>query len=136
MLRPCIALLVLASTAPASALQPTPWQAEEEADQASERRLIVTPERLDLMVGDEAVLELRLEDAEGNEIDEPLVVYSRARRSVMVDSDGNVEALEAGDHVLVVRSRRHRGERIEVEVPVHVRPLPLDLDARPLDPAQ
>ena len=119
--RLCLALLLIA----VPPFRAAPAQEVEASEVDGERRLVVEPLSLDLEVGETARLEVRLEDGEGNPLDERLTLYSRARRSVSVDSDGQVEALAAGDHVLVVRSRRHRGERLTVEVPVHVRPLPI-----------
>ena len=100
--------------------------AAQDGEPASEpvRKLIVEPARLDLQVGEQAQLEVRVEE-DGAAVEEDVMFYSRSRRSVTVTQEGQVEALAAGEHVLIVRTRRKRGERLMAQVPVTVRSLPL-----------
>jgi len=110
--------------------------AQSEEDPSETRVLIVEPPRLELEAGETAQLTARVEDADGNLLSEEVMFYSRARRSVTVDKDGAVEALQPGEFTLVARTRRadapkQAGEdqegrretvqRLSLEIPVIVR---------------
>ena len=131
-----LALLLGALSAPAPAGPPSSPQEPGQAT-ASGRTLVVEPASLELDIGESASLSAVVLDAEGRKLDERLIFFSRARRSVSVNSDGEVEAKAAGEFELVVRTRRKRveaseqesraslGERLSVTIPVKVRNPPL-----------
>jgi hypothetical protein len=128
-------------------------QSSEEQDPVPTRRLLVDPPALELDAGETAQLSARVLDAAGAELEEELIFYSRARKSLSVDAQGKVEALDAGEFTIVVRTRRaprpspdaavgasdeaedtgepvepeaEPVERLSVKVPVRVRRLPLE----------
>jgi len=91
----------------------------------------VTPGRLTLGVGETATLTPTVRNAAGETLDPARVVYfSRARRSVTVSADGEVEAFSPGEFTLVALvpenpddERARPDARAETEVLVSV-PLP------------
>lgn len=138
--RHCRSLLAaLAAIAPAAPAA----HAQDEAAPAA-LRLVVEPTALELEVGGTAKITARVEDADGQTVDEEIFFFSRGRRAVSVDAEGNVEALEPGSATIVVRTRRLRdedaeeggegeqpsrallGERLSVSVPVTVKQPPLE----------
>ena len=127
-LRSALALIVgsLLCVATAQGWAQTPEPAEQAA-----LTIEVSPTRLTLGVGDTASLVATVRDADGAVVDDATVVYfSRARRSVGVTREGEVEAYRPGDFTLValvpkdpVDDSRRPDARVRVEVPVTV-PLP------------
>ena len=109
------AIALVASTSAAFA------QEEPEPD----RKLRVSPVALALELGDKVKLEAWVEDADGKKTDEEVFFFSRSRRSVTVDEDGNVEAVKPGTFTIVVRTQRKQGNRLTVEVPVEIARPPL-----------
>ena len=103
----------------------------EPEEQAAELTIEVSPTRLTLGVGDKASLVATVRDADGTVVDDATVVYfSRARRSVGVTREGEVEAYRPGDFTVIVLvpkdladDSRRPDARVRVEVPVTV-PLP------------
>ena len=103
----------------------------EPEGQAAGLTIEVNPTRLTLGVGDTASLVATVRDADGAVVDDATVVYfSRARRSVGVTREGEVEAYRPGDFTLIALvpkdpadDSRRPDARIRVEVPVTV-PLP------------
>ena len=91
----------------------------------------VSPTRLTLGVGDKASLVATVRDADGAVVDDATVIYfSRARRSVGVTREGEVEAYRSGDFTLIALvpkdpadASRRPDARVRVEVAVTV-PLP------------
>ena len=116
-------------------------QKAESDPPTEDRELVVEPARLELDAGDTAQLSVRVVAADGTRLEERVLFYSRARRSVTVDQEGRVEALQPGEYTIIVRTRRaprestNEGEeeqeerpklkRLSLEVPVTVRRLPL-----------
>jgi len=94
----------------------------------------VSPDRLTLGVGEKATLVATVRDAAGEIVDDAEVVYfSRARRSVGVTADGEVEAHRPGEFTLVVLvpkdpgdERRRPEARAETEVAVSVSQPPVE----------
>ncbi len=93
----------------------------------------VTPEELELEVGDKAELVAVVKDEEGNVIEDAVVVwFSLARRSVGVSEAGEVEAYAPGDFELMARvpsspdvdPRRDR-DALTARVSVHIPAPPL-----------
>ena len=88
----------------------------------------VTPGRLTLGVGETATLTPTVRNAAGETLDPARVVYfSRARRSVTVSADGEVEAFRPGEFTLVALvpenpadERARPDARVETEVLVSV----------------
>lgn len=118
--RSLAAALLAALALPAQAFQ------EGAGESASAgNRLVVEPAALELSVGDTAVLEARVVDAGGDAVDEQVFFFSRARRSVSVDGDGNVEALRPGTFTVVARTRGLREDRLSFDVTVTVAPPPI-----------
>ncbi len=91
----------------------------------------VSPTRLTLGVGETASLVATVRDPDGAVVDDATVVYfSRARRSVGVTREGEVEAYRPGDFTVIALvpkdpadDSRRPDARVRVEVPVTV-PLP------------
>ena len=91
----------------------------------------ISPTRLTLGVGEKATLVATVRDTDGVVVDDATVVYfSRARRSVTVTREGEVEAYRSGDFTLIALvprdpedDSRRPASRVRVEVPVSV-PLP------------
>ena len=100
----------------------------EPEGQAAGLTIEVSPTRLTLGVGDTASLVATVRDADGAVVDDATVVYfSRARRSVGVTREGEVEAYRPGDFTLIALvpkdpadDSRRPDARIRVEVPVTV----------------
>ena len=103
----------------------------QEPPKTAEMILEVSPQRLTLAVGESAILEATVREGDGTLVEGATVVYfSRARRSVGVTRDGNVEAYRPGNFTLVALvpanaddDSRRPDARVRVEVPVTV-PLP------------
>ena len=69
---------------------------------AEDWTLEVEPETLTLAVGEKQTLKGVVRDATGQEVENATIVYfSRARRSVGVPRDGEVEAYRSGNFMLV-----------------------------------
>ena len=76
---------------------------QEPVEPAAGVSIEVSPDRLTLGVGEKATLVATVRDAAGEIVDDAEVVYfSRARRSVGVTADGEVEAPRPGEFTLVV----------------------------------
>ena len=74
------------------------WAAPVLAQEAAKpTTLEVLPEQLELEVGDKAQLATRVLDADGKVLDVEVIFFSRGRRSVTVDKEGNIEALAPGE---------------------------------------
>ena len=98
------------------------------AGQDSDRkrlRLEVKPKSLDLKVGDQAKLEARLLNAAGTPQKADILFFSRSRRSVRVNSKGEVSALRPGKFTVVVRASWKKGGTISANIPVTVAYPPL-----------
>ena len=99
--------------------------------QAEEWTIEMSPDRLILEVGEKATLVATVRDADGAVVDDATVVYfSRARRSVGVTREGEVEAYRSGDFTLIALvpkdpddDSRRPDARVRAEVTVTV-PLP------------
>ena len=93
----------------------------------------VEPSRLTIEVGKKATLVATVRDAEGDVVDDATVIfYSRARRSVGVTREGEVEARRAGEFTLIAlvpkdaedTSRRpDAAARVEIAVTVPLPPI-------------
>ena len=109
------------------ATQPAFPQQRDSRDQIVSVR--VTPESLTLEVGEKASLTATAVDAEGDGVESELVFLSRARRSVSVSSDGEVEAYRPGEYTIIVLvpgpdpAGGRRDGAVRAEVPVTI-PLP------------
>ena len=98
---------------------------------AEDWTLEVEPETLTLAVGEKQTLKGVVRDATGQEVENATIVYfSRARRSVGVTRDGEVEAYRSGNFMLVALvprdvedNSRRPVSAVRVEIPVIV-PLP------------
>ncbi len=98
---------------------------------AEDWTLEVEPETLTLAVGQKETLKGVVRDANGQEVENATIIYfSRARRSVGVTRDGEVEAYRSGNFMLVAlvpRDAEDNSRRpvsaVRVEIPVIV-PLP------------
>ncbi len=94
----------------------------------------VTPTSLTLDVGEKTTLTATALDDDGNPIEAPVVFISRSRRNVGVTNEGEVEAYQPGEYIIVamVPRRQEEGDRnggnrsIRVEVSVTVPLPPLD----------
>jgi len=112
-------VLVLLSSAPLA--QDSPGSPGSPGSGGPERSLVVTPASLEMQVGDVARLAAKVVDGAGRELDEEVFFFSRARRSVTVDSEGNVTALGPGEFRIVARTaRKDELERLSASVPVSV----------------
>ena len=108
-------------------------QAQEPAD-TSNVTLEVNPRRLTLAVGETATLEATVRTGDGTLVDDAAVVFfSRARRSVSVTRNGQVEAYRPGSFTLVALvpvdaddDGRRSDARARVEVAVTVPPPPVE----------
>ncbi len=109
---------LLAQEVPATDTEPDAAQ-----DARPERTLVVRPLEFELAVNDRAIVEAFVAGPDGQPTDEEVFFFSRSRRGVSVDGDGEVKALAPGDHRLIVRTRRKEGNRLEAQVLVHV-PMP------------
>ena len=125
-----VLVLVVGGVACLTVAQGTAQTPEPDA-QAEGLTIEVSPTRLTLGVGDTATLVATVRDADGAVVDDARVVYfSRARRSVSVTREGEVEAHRSGDFTLIVLvpkdpadDSRRPDARVQVEVAVAV-PLP------------
>lgn len=89
-------------------------------------KLVVEPAGLTLDVGESANLEATVTDEDGNELEVPVLFFSRARRELTVSRDGNVTAIRSGQFEIVARTPREPdGSRLEITVPVLVNKSPL-----------
>ena len=106
-------------------------QSPDAQAQAEEWTIEMSPARLTLAVGEKATLVATVRDADGTVVDDATVVYfSRARRSVGVTREGEVEAYRPGDYTLIALvpkdsedNSRRPDARVRAEVTVTV-PLP------------
>ena len=101
------------------------------AERAAE--IVVEPDSLTLQVGEKAKLKATVKDEDGNTIETPVIFLSRSRRTVAVGANGEVEAYQPGDFIIVVmvprpgyiNKRDPDAGRIRVEVPVSIPEPPL-----------
>jgi hypothetical protein len=91
-------------------------------DESKPTKLDVRPTKLELEVGEKAQLKTMVLDAGGDAMDVEVIFFSRGRKLVTVDKEGNVEALAPGQATLIARTQRRGGERLSVEIPVTVNP--------------
>jgi len=121
---PQFACILLAVAAPTT-------QSKDADEGQTERKLVVQPLSIQLQAGGTAQLKAYVEGADGERSDEEVFFFSRARRSVTIDKEGQVEALNAGTYSLVVRTKRPTGddenaERLSLVVPITIAPSPLE----------
>ncbi len=96
-------------------------------------KVVVTPQKLDLKVGETIQLQAKVLDADGNELDTQVSFFSLSRRQLTVTRDGQVTATEPGEFSVMVmpaaaggrrgaRGLRNAGEDnpLRVNVPVNV----------------
>lgn len=107
----------------------------QEPDEAADKiTLEVSPTRLTLAVGEKATLTAVVRDPDGAVVEDATVVYfSRARRSVGVTRDGEVEAYGPGDFTVIALVpdnpddvSRRPDARARIEVPVSVPQPPVE----------
>ena len=118
-----LSVALLAGLPAPSVLAGSPSVQDEEV--VAEFTLRVQPGTLELSVGDKARIEAWVEDGQGARQEEQVFFFSRSRRSVTVDREGNVEALRAGTFVLVARTRGLADQRLSKEVTVTIAPPPV-----------
>ncbi len=119
MLRIPHVLVVPALLVGASLSSPCGLVAQEETTPSGSVR--VTPPALTLPVGETARLEAEVLDVGGRPVDGARVLFfSRARRAVRVDGDGEVSALQPGTFEIVVRAMLPEGRGPEAVVVVQV----------------
>jgi hypothetical protein len=116
--------ILLASLLPATVADGLSAQEDEREEAPDERVLVVEPAELELEVGETATVTARVKGADGAQREEEVMFYSRARRSVTIDKEGQVEALKPGEFTLVARTRRPGADselkRLTVQIPVVV----------------
>ncbi|MDP6580085.1 MAG: hypothetical protein QF681_05470 [Vicinamibacterales bacterium] len=126
------ALVWVAGAAVSLSVAQVAAETQQPAGQAEQLTVEVSPRRLTLGVGEKLTLVATVRDADGAVVDDATVVFfSRARRSVGVTRQGEVEAFRPGEFTLIAlvpedpddQSRRPDA-RVRVEVPVTV-PKPL-----------
>ncbi len=67
-------------------------------------QLTVEPTEITLPLGQKLTLAATVKDADGNEIDRPVLFFSLSRRAVTVDATtGEIEALRPGEYVILAR---------------------------------
>ena len=98
---------------------PPPCATAQQAAKAS-GSVRVTPPELTLPVGEKAQLEAEVLDVGGRPVEETVLFFSRARRSLRVSRTGEVEALQPGTFEVVARVVRPRGESPGPEATVTV----------------
>jgi len=99
-MKKCLVLLTLAVHL---AALPAAAQEQEAAVQLTVQ-LTVEPAELTLRLGQKITLSATVKDADGNEIDRPVLFFSLARRAVTVDAtSGEVEAMRPGEYFLLAR---------------------------------
>lgn len=77
--------------------------AAQESTQAA-LQLTIEPAEITLPLGQKVTLAATVKDADGNEIDRPVLFFSLSRRAVTVDAaTGEVEALRPGEYVILAR---------------------------------
>ena len=91
---PSIALIAVLATLPASA---------QEAEQPA-LQITVEPASLTLPLGETATLTATVKDADGNDVDRPVVFLSLSRRAMTVNAaTGEVQAYEPGEYEILAR---------------------------------
>ena len=74
-------------------------------------QLTVEPTEITLPLGEKLTLAATVKDADGNEIDRPVLFFSLSRRAVTVDATtGEIEALRPGEYVILARVPAETGE--------------------------
>lgn len=89
-------------------------------DEASKKQIIIEPSPIELNLGEELQLKAKVLNAEGKELQDEVIFYSRSRRSVSVTTEGLAKALKPGKFELVVRTVGPRSERVSKTVNVTV----------------
>ena len=77
-----------------SLLLPSPTLVPVQDPPPPAARIVIQPPSLELQIGETATLEASVIGADGQTLDEEVFFFSRARRSVTVDREGKVEAVE------------------------------------------
>lgn len=111
-----------------------PPQQDQDAGQQP-AKIVVTPEKVMLKVGDTVQLTAKVLDADGKELDTPVTFFSLNRRQLTVTREGEVTATQPGSYSLLAMAgggaARGRGRNaggptaLRVEVPVEVAYPPL-----------
>ncbi len=79
------------------------------------------PEKLTLNVGQTLTISAKVYDSNGKELkDRSIRFFSRARRSLSIDSLGNVTAHQPGDFSVIAISPDPEGNRVRADLPVSV----------------
>ena len=84
------------------------------------RMIYVSPDELDLKVGESFQLEVVVLDPSGEPEDVPLVFFTRSRGAILVDKTGKVEAVRPGEFRMTIRTATGAGERVSKDVQVRV----------------
>jgi len=127
MIRPNAALALVLSAIPL-----LPAQGEKTAPAAASLR--VTPPALTLPIGETKQLEVEILDTGGRPVDGRLLFFSRARRALRCSRSGELTAIAAGKHEVVVRAMfgSERGPETTVVVTVpHPTPAAITVEGLP-----
>lgn len=89
-------------------------------DNNTQKKIVVTPDPVELKMDQEVQLKATVYDAAGNELKDEIIFFSRARRSLAVSTDGLVKAIKPGTFQLVARTVGSRSERVSKTVDVTV----------------
>ncbi len=102
--------------------------AQEQSTATESYRIKLSQTAVTLDVGDKIKLEAEIVDVSGRPVEGEVLFFSRARRSVRVSSDGELQAIEPGSFAVMARSMvgGERGPEAKVTVTVG-RPEPVRL---------
>lgn len=89
-------------------------------DTESGKRIVIEPSSIELKMDQELRLKATVLDSRGEKLDEEVIFYSRARRSLSVTTEGLVKALKPGTFQVVARTVGPRSERVSKTINVKV----------------
>ncbi len=95
-------------------------------DAESGKKIVIEPSSIELKMDEELQLKATVISPEGEELQDEVLFYSRARRSLSVSPEGLVKALKPGTFRVVARTVGPRSERISKTIEVKVAYPPID----------
>jgi len=89
-------------------------------DAESRKKIVIEPSAIELKLDQELQLKATVLNSEGEELQDEVLFFSRARRSLSVTPEGVVKALKPGTFRVVARTVGPRSERVSKTVEVKV----------------
>lgn len=84
------------------------------------KKIVIEPSNIEMKIDQELQLNATVRNAKGEKLQDEVIFYSRARRSLSVTSEGMVKALKPGTFTVVARTVGPRAERVSKTIEIQV----------------